>query len=164
MRDDVVRRSLSRIIEALDDQRPIAPYSIRQVIDRTAAEPSVDAMLKALQKLDRERGWFLSDHFLRHLKSTAGSILRSTDARGRRTHGRIQFKPGDPARFFSIVVFTLAQVQAMKVGGRRFERYVKNKNEDLEQLERLMIDHNAQVVDEVYDMWMPRANEDRGVA
>jgi|SRR5215471_5572351 len=163
--DDVVRRTISRVIEALDDQRPIAPYSIKQVIDRTAAEPAISPMLKKLTDTDRQNpGWFLADHELRYMKSTAGGILRATDARGRRTHGRIQFKPGDPAKYFTIVVFTLAQVQAMRVGGRRFERYVRSKNDDLEELERLMVEHDAQVVDEVYEMWRPLTDGDRGVA
>jgi hypothetical protein len=165
MNDDVVRRTISRTIEALDDQRPIAPYSIRQVVDRSTAEPVIDRMLKELVRLDRAHpGWYLGDHVLRHMHTVAGGILRATDARGRRTHGRIQFKPGDPARFFTIVVFTLAQVQAMRVGGRKYERYVKLKNDDLEELEELMVRHNAHIVDEVYELWCPRPVEDRGVA
>jgi hypothetical protein len=154
-RDDIVKRTLSRIIEAFDDG-PTRPYSIAEVVARASAEPAISPMLRALETLDQHNvGWNVADHVRRYMHNTAAAILRSTDALGRHTHGSIQGAKNEPTRYFSMKVFVLAQIQAMRLARRRLARHVMLQGDGLEELERLIVLHDATTAGDVWDFWHP---------
>jgi hypothetical protein len=162
--EDVCKRALGRVIEGLDDIRPPLPYKIAEVVAKAEGEPAVKPMMMTLESLDKKHpGWNLTDHQRHYMGTTCGALLRSTDAIGRRTHGRIWDGRG-AARYFSLKAFTLEQVQAMRIGGRKYERHVKVRNDGFEELERLMVLHGAKTVEEVWDDWRPAKEDDPGVA
>ncbi len=162
--DDVVRRTLARILEGLDDVRPVTPYTIAEVVRRASVEPAIAPMLAALDALDaKHAGWHVGDHARRYMHTSTGGMLRATDSCGRRLHGTLWNGRG-AARYFTIVVFTIEQIQAMRIGGRKYERHVQIRNDGLEQLEHLMIDRRASCVADVWEDWQPERGDDPGVA
>jgi hypothetical protein len=162
--NDASRRALARVIEGLDDVRPPRPYTIAEIVAKAEAEPAVRPVADELAGIDRKHPEFnLLEHFRQQLGTAAGGILRATDSIGRRLHGRIWNGRG-AARYFTLRTFTLEQIQSMRIGGRAFERHVKVRNDGFEELERLMILHDATIAADVWDDWRPDKSDDPGVA